>query len=72
MWRDQLVAVGVPIDAAEKVVWIILSIARGAAIRSLIMEEPAGIEAMLEFSLVIVRAFLRGFRTADGSKHVGS
>lgn len=58
MWSDRLAAKGVDPVVGAKVVGMLYAVVRGVAIRSLIMENPAEVESMLQFSLVAARTLL--------------
>lgn len=59
MWADHLTALGVPWDVAETVVWMAYSAVRGAAIRSLVTDDPDRIDAMLDKSLALLRTTVK-------------
>lgn len=59
MWRDHLIAQGVPARDAETAVWMLLSIIRGFAIRSLLKHDPMRIDEMIALGLSMMQRFLR-------------
>ncbi len=71
MWRDHLVSYGFDRTSAETAVWILLSLVRGLAIRTVLKHDVARIDEAIEVGLRLVRRFLDESRPGSRSQSEG-
>jgi AcrR family transcriptional regulator len=67
IWRDRLQSRNIPPAIAENIVWLAHSIVRGAAVRSLLAQNPARIEETLVFGENLIRLYLEGVTETEPS-----
>lgn len=60
MWRDHLIALGVPAADAEMAVGLLLAVVRGMAIRTLLRHSPKHIDELIELGLAMAQKYLAG------------
>ena len=58
LWQNALIARGVPTNVAEDVVWLVMSIVRGLAIRTSFKHDPARIDRTIAVEIELVREML--------------
>ena len=58
LWQSALIARGVPTNVAEDVVWLVMSIVRGLAIRTSFKHDPARIDRTIAVGIELVREML--------------